>query len=513
MSDWKPTRALTRQSALGAAGLLAIALCFLVNYFGWKYYKRWDWTSSEIYSLSEKTENILDGLERDVDVTMFVDPQSEAYSQARELLTRYEAASPRVTVEVVDPARDLARTQELLQQGNVDVVIFASGDERRVVATGDLVEYDYSGLQFGEGPSIKGFKGEQEFTAAILSLSEERQRVAAFSAGHGEGDIDDPPGLGFSAAKSLLERDNFAVRRWESLAEPRVPEDVDLLVVAGPKTAFTEPEAAAIGDYLDRGGRVLALLDPAFSPLQGSAPTGLEAVLAANGAEIGADIVIDPSAAVPFFGAETLFATNFGPHAATEDLDQAGVSVILPLARSVAAAEVEGVTSTVLLETTRDGWGERDLDALDAVEKGDDDLAGPVPLAVAVEVESAETTLDGAIPDQVAVEPADLATEDAAQAPEESSDATEAMRLVVVGDSDFAGDSQIGNAGNAFLFSNLVNWLAEREAAVAIPPRQPTATKLNLSQSQMSGVRWLTVALVPLAALASGFAVYRRRRR
>ncbi len=509
VSDSQRTRTLTRQSTLGVAALLAVALCLLVNYFGWKYFARWDWTQSSLYSLSEKSENILAELDQDIAVTMFVDPEAAGYQQAKELLSRYEAASSRISVVDVDPARDLARAQELMQQGAVNVVIFDSGEAQRMVETDDLIEYDYSGMQFGEGPTIKGFKGEQEFTAAILGLAEGRRRVVALTRGHGEADVDDPSGAGLTAVKTLLERDNFEVVAWESLADPSVPSGTELLVVAGPKIPFTPPEADAIASYLDSGGRLLAMIDPQFSPLGGAATTGLEQVLAANGVELGADIVVDPSGAVPFFGAETLFAGNFGDHPATRTLEEASLNVILPLAQSVAATEVEGLRSETLIQTTDDGWGERDLEHLDQVQRDESDRLGPVALAIAVEVESESELAAGGESFDAPGELSDSTAESTADAV----DRTDSLRMVVIGDSEFATDNQIGNSGNAFLFSNLVNWLAERDAAVAIPPRTPEQTRLNLTQNQMAGARWLTVVLVPLTVLVAGFAVYRRRRR
>ncbi len=493
-----------RQSTLGAAAVLTVALFVLVNYFGWKYYTRWDWTNEGLYTLSEQSKNIVANLDKDIRVTVFMDPQEEGYQQALELLSRYEAASPRVQVDNVDPARDLARAQELINQGAINVVIFDSGEDRRIVETADLVEYDYAGLQFGQQPEVSAYKGEQEFTAAILSLSEGRRRRVVMTVGHGEADVEDPSGAGLTGVKALLERNNFDVVRWESLADPQVPENTDLLVIAGPKTSFTPPEVDAIGDYLDNGGRLLALLDPELSPLGGLTPSGLEDVFAANGVEVGADIVVDPAGAVPFFGAETLMTTRFGDHPSVKALADAGVSVILPLAQSVSSLEVEGVQTTVLLETSAEGWGERDLDNLDAVQQDETDRPGPVPLALAVEAEKTGISL---------VETGDGDDEQVPSDEETADEASDEMRLVVVGDSDFITDNQVANASNAALFDNLINWLAERQAALAIPPRTPEQTRLNLTRSQVSGARWLTVVIVPLAMLVGGFAVYRRRRR
>jgi len=56
---------------------LIISLLLIVNYFGWKYYKRFDWTGSQLYSLSEKTVNVLKGLRHDVDFYVFLSPDEQ----------------------------------------------------------------------------------------------------------------------------------------------------------------------------------------------------------------------------------------------------------------------------------------------------------------------------------------------------------------------------------------------------------------------------------------------------
>ena len=97
-------RRLTAVSTLSVGLLLVLALFAIVNYFGWKYHQRFDWTGSELYTLSEKSENIVRGLDRDIEAVVFLSPADPLYDSVRELLARYEAASPRLTVRYVDAA-------------------------------------------------------------------------------------------------------------------------------------------------------------------------------------------------------------------------------------------------------------------------------------------------------------------------------------------------------------------------------------------------------------------------
>ena len=178
-------RQLVRTGTLSAGVLLLAALLVILNYFGWKYYKRFDWTSSQLYSLSDKTQKVLKGLQKDVDFVVFLSPeQHDLYQPTTELLQRYGSASRRVHVRVIDLEKNPIEAQSLGQKYGVTTqgVVVASGDDKRVVASQDLAEID---SQSGEA-RITGFKGEQLFTSAILQLSEGRKPKILFTTGHGE---------------------------------------------------------------------------------------------------------------------------------------------------------------------------------------------------------------------------------------------------------------------------------------------------------------------------------------
>jgi len=502
-------RQLVAGGILGAGVLLVAALVLIVNYFGWKYHQRFDWTKDRLYTLSEKSRATVAALDKDVEVVVFMRPSEELYPPVRELLQRYEAASKRLAVRVVDPEKNLAEAQRLVEKyqvQNLNLVVFDDGRERRVIESADLADYDYSGMQFGQGPTMTGFKGEQRFTGALLELMESRKPKILFTSGHGEADLDDAVGpRGLGQAQELLGRDNFAVESWASLGQTAVPAGTDLVVVAGPTSRFVEPELAAFAAYLAAGGRMLVLLDPTLAPDGGLVDTGLNGFLAGYGVRVGDDIVVDPSRTLPFFGPETIFVNHYGDHAITKSLGEAQLSVILPLGRSVAKGDAAGYEVAELLRTSDEGWGERGLDNLGAVVRDEQDLAGPVALGVAV-------SAGGSTPEEPApAEPADGSGEgegSAAATPD-----LPAMRLVVYGDSDFSTNGQLVNADNATLLAETMSWLVERAQGVGIPAKQPEQVRLTLTQGQLSAVFWLTLALLPGTAILAGVAVFLRRRR
>lgn len=500
---------LTQGSILSAGVLLVLALVGLLNYLGMRYYHRFDWTSAKIYSLSEKTGSILAGLDRDIEITLFLPEDSPLHDASKELLERYAAKSPRVHFRVISAEKNVIEAQRLVDQfqlSSLNVVVFESGNDRRIVEETDLADYDYSALQYGGSPEMTGFKGEEAFSGAILELVESRKPKVLLTSGHGEAALEEAGGRGLSGISELVGKENVALQTWASLGQPEVPEGTDLLVIAGARAAFAEPELAAFGRYLDRGGRLLVLVDPELAPAGGSlVETGLERWLEAYGVKVGANIVLDPEATVQFYGPETLIAGATGSHPIVRSLEQRKIGVVVTFARSVAAGKApEGTVAQVLLETTAEGWGETDLTNLRAVAKGPEDLAGPVPLAVAV---GAPTTPPP---------PPDLEDEElgAGTAPKPLDPAkAPAWRLVVVGDSDFASNSLLPLSGNPILVANAFNWLLDRQNLLGIGPKKPEQVRMTLSPGQLSGILWFVLAGLPALSIAAGVAIYRKRRR
>jgi hypothetical protein len=498
---------LAEGSMLSAGVVLAALLLALVNYFGWKYHRRLDWTKASLYSLSEKTKNVLAGLDRDVEVVVFTSPGAQLASEVEEILSRYDALSPHLSVRVVDPAKNLAEAERLLQQYGtryvVDTVkvVFEAADERRIFEGDQLAEMDFSSMQFGGAAEIASFNGEEVFNGALIELASGRQAKVLFSTGHGERKPSDFSGRGLRAAEELLRRNNLTTEEWRSLGQTEVPAGTDLVVVAGPTTSFIRPELELFDAYLARGGRMLWLLDPTLAPGGGLVDLGISDWLARYGVRLGADAVQEPAKSVPSYSPETFFADAWSDHPTTRALRENELPVILALARSVGKAEeTPGYTVTKLLETGGEGWGEIDFDGAAAPERGAGDLAGPVSLAVAVE--KAPDGAQGAAPQASGAAGSGAATS-----------AVPALRMVVIGDSDFASDSLVVQVqSNAILLDNALNWLLARESLLGIPPKKPEQVRLTLTGDEMLTILAL-VALLPLATVVGGIAVYLKRRR
>ncbi len=483
-----------------AAVLLVIALAVMINWLGARHWHRADWTASNLYTLSEKSHNILGDLDEEVRIIVFMTPGSELWPQVRELLNRYDVASDSIVVEYIDPDREPLKTQQLAEEFGISVantVVFTAGDRSKYVTSDQMAEFDYSGMQYGQQPTLSAFKGEEQFTAAILSLVAPDVPKIYFVMGHGEPSLQAAAGRsvrGLSILHESLKRENMEAAET-SLLSGHIPDDADVLAIVGPTQAFTVAEINAIDTYLRDGGRLLVALDPLIEPDGTMRMTRLEALLADWDVEIRTDLVIDPSKKLPFYDLSAVYLDTYGTHPITEGME--GFAVLFMVARSVAAVAEPIGTVTTLIETSSEGWGETDLSQLirgEPVDPGEFDTPGPVAVGLAV-----EHTPQGA-------EGMDDPTSD------EPSPDVAGTRLVVMGDSDFLSDSEISNAGNSVLAINAFNWLAAQEHALGIPPKTVTQSGMYLTGSQMQMILFLILIVMPGAAIAAGILVWRRRR-
>lgn len=498
-SEKTPTsrrRRLVIGSNVLAQVLIVFVVMFMINWLVSRHYQRWDWTTTRYYALSDKTKQTLAALTEPVQVVVFIPPSSirdyveKVLQDVRDLLNEFALhARGKLTVEYVDPQRDLARARQLVEQFKLDspdVVIFARSDRHKFVRLDELVELEYGNPYLQQAPRIKAFKGEGLFLAALQSVVEEQPPRVVFLTGHGERDPDDfDQQHGYSDLARYIRRDNIQVEKCNLLETGEVPTNAAAIIIAGPRQRFTEPELAALQNYLRNQGRLFVLLDPRYD-------AGLVPFLESWGVTVDNNLVMARGGRL--LGTELLLVDALGatyaPHPITKSLQ--GVNTSFAYARSVRArnqAEMPAADQpfvTELVRTPPAFWGETDLDAQRSTFDPATDLPGPLSLAVAVEKGR----------------PRDVNVE------------LGSSRLVVVGTSSFVDNRHVEVGGsNLDFFMNALNWLLQREQLVAVGPKTPTEFSLNMSVQQVRAVYALVVAGLPLGVGALGVLVWLRRRK
>lgn len=485
------------QGHLAAALLAGAALLGLVNYLGFRHYTRWDFTRGGVHSLAPKTIDILGALDRPLRIISFLPEEGlsspDTVREIRALLESLRQKNPqRITLETLDPLRDPLKARALLTEFGidplrdpVDVVVVQSGPRRKQVRLEEMVELDQNS-EPGMPAPVKSLKAEDVLMAAIVGVTRDRQPQVLFAQGHGERDPRSSGEIGLSRLVEALGREDIQVSTWESLGSTAVPEGTSVVVAAAPASIWLEPERKALEAYLERGGRVLLLFEPSFQRgTGGPVKTGLEPLLERWGITVVPDVAIDPSRALPFFGAETFYADSEPGHPITAALGGQPVLFVLASSLRLNPAASPDLRLQSLVAASAQAWGETDLAGLQkGVAQDASDTPGPFPLVAA-----AEHTSTG------------------------SSGKSPGGRLVVGSDVDLAANLAFDQLANRPFVLNIFSWLLEEDRSLGIPPKDRTLSRLFLTQQQLISVFLVTVVLLPLVTVAAGLLVWMKRRR
>jgi len=453
-----------RQTKYGAylAVYLAVVLAILAaaNYLANRYNKTVDATRSKLFSLSDQTKKVVGNLKQDVRIFYFDTSarmnESRFGASPRDLLGRYDNLSHRIAVEFVDPVRNPKRA--------LDMKVTSAGTT--IVEVG------------GRREEAKSLSEEQVTNALIRALKPDK-RTACFLEGHGEHDLDNSDGNGFSSVKESLESSNSNTKGVSLLVkEAAVPADCSVLVMGGPRSELIELEIQAIRKYVEGGGRAMFLLDP---PTKGVKSAALVKLLGDWGVKANNDLVVDLSGIGQLFGADALspLVARYESHAITREMRN--VATLFPLSRSVEPGDSKDKTSVdKLFNTTPRSFGTTDLSSREIKIDPKKDKAGPLSLGVAGTYRTDKEGVQG--------------------------------RFVVAGSSSFASNSVFGFGGNRDLFLNMMSWLTSDEDLISIRPKDPEDRKLTLSAAQMKYILYTSVFGFPLLIVAGGTYVWWRRR-
>jgi len=468
----KPSKLILLSSTtLGTIAFVGILV--LAALMGKYYSVRFDLTENKRYSISDQSQKIVKSLKDDINIKGFYQETDPNSMKTRDVLKTYQYYSKKINYQSVDPDRepDLAKHYQIRSYGTLVLEGFG---KTQTVTTAD----------------------EETITNAILKLIQEQERVVYFLTGHGDRDVSNFDKDGYSTAKATIERENFQVKVLNLLVDPKIPDDAALVVIAYPQKPLLKTELEALGQYLERNGRVMILLEP-FSD------GGLGNFLKDHGIIISSDIVVDTMSRV--FGASYLIPviTEYGFHKITDGFN---IACFFPTARSIGSAEdtSDNVNLTELALTSSHSWSETEFSlGQQSPPEFDEskDRKGPINVAVMADIStnSSETGKDS-----------DQQTNAASS---EATTSAEQGQLLVFGDSDFVSNNYFNLQGNSDFFLNSINFLAQQENLISIERPKTAGTPFFLSPSQERLLFWVGLLLMPMVVLASGIAVFRLRRK
>jgi ABC-2 type transport system permease protein len=434
-----------------------------------------DLTENKLFSLSDQTYKLLDGLGSDVTITTVIKAENQDPT-IKEILAKYAARSRHIALQTIDPERNpgWARQYDPSNQGLAPgSIVVASGKKFKTIGVYDMYNYDTSNPN--RQPQLTSLSVEQRVTSAVQFVTAARNVTLFVLQDHGEQTLDS---LGLAAA---VGNENYAVKSLSLLTEKAVPADADILLVLAPKTDITGQDADKIRAFLDQGGRAVILVDLLAKD---KALPNLAGLLQSYGVEVRSAVVVegDPNkiaAQNPLY-----VIPNLEYHDILSPLRTNNYAIVMPGPQAIQTLELKKRSLKVeaLLTSSSRSWGKTSIANAKTISKENGDLAGPFTLAVAI------------------TDPApDPAKKD--------------TKLIVVGNIQFLSQALTMQVpGNGDFFMNSLDWLREQKQSISIRPKNLLQMRLSLTNLQALLFSGLVVIVLPLLILGAGFFVWMRRR-
>ena len=511
-SKWWQKRSTQSTTNALIATLSVLVILGLINFLGIRYHLRLDLTDTQLFTLSPQSRELVSNLPETMKVWLFT---KEKNSQDQELLDNYHRQSNKFKFEYVDPE---------LKPGLVDR--FGVKDYGEV-----YLEFQTK-RQLVQRISEDERLSEIKLTNRLQQMINPKTAKVYFLQGHSEHPLSGSKGAISKAIQGLIDK-NFTISTLNLAERPQVPNDADVVIVAGPQKELLTGEVTTLQNYLNRGGNLLLMIDPNTNPK-------IDTLLKEWGVRLDNRLVIDNSGESLQLGPATILVTEYGQHPITQDF--ANNISVYPLTRPLEIDPVSGVESMVLLKTKPypNSWAESDQKSEKLEFNEDKDLKGPLTLGVALTrkllnsptaiptptptAQNSPTAIPNPIPtaqnSPTAIpNPIPTAQNSPTTIPNPipttttSPTTAKESRLVVFGNSNFATDSLFEQQLNGDVFLNTVSWLSQQdEKLLSIRPKEPKNRRIIISNLEANLLTISAVILLPLLGLLTGFIIWWKRR-
>ena len=265
------------------AHIVILILSIVALYFiSEKCFFRLDLTSEKRYSISDNTERLLEGLEKPLDIKIYLDgdlnPGFLRLKRAtKEMLDEFSAyCGSEIEYEFINPSSGATNAErekkyaELEKRGMRGTMVYDRDNEgkaiQKIIYPWAEISYDGKTLPVCLLKNVAGNSGEENLNISIENLefgltdvirmlyNREVQKIA-FIEGHGEF----PEPLVYDASQGLSHY--YQVDRGSITNDVNILDGYKAIIIAGPESKFTEQEKYVIDQYIMKGGKVLWLLD------------------------------------------------------------------------------------------------------------------------------------------------------------------------------------------------------------------------------------------------------------
>jgi len=423
-----------------------------------------DLTPNKLFSISERTSEVLEELDQEVIIYAFFDEVNfrDSYVELHKLMEDYTSKNSNIKIKYIDAYKNPGEVNKLdpdkfykIQPNNF---LFVSGDKKRKVTMSDFTtkrSNPFTGQTYDE------LAIEETLTGAIIFVTAEDTPIVYFIQGHGELDLSR-----ISALNEYLKRNNFDVRTLETLTAETIPEEADMLVFLSPQTDITIEERIKIQDFLDdtseKNKALMVFIDPVE---QGTDYAQINLLLEKYNLKFNSDFLSET---------DSEYFLPGQPFYLLPEYTQGGYKVFAPFSRSVEILknQKEFITEEALLITSE---GAESVDVISG-----ETVTGLRNVAARVDYKG------GYFP----------------------------LRIFAIGNTSFLNDQVIANYENNMEFMlEQIRWSLMREgSSIYIAGKPAFDTTIKISQRQATAISLALIIIIPLILFGVGTIIYVRRK-
>lgn len=503
--------------------VLILAILLVLNLISVNLFARLDLTEGNVFSLSRASKDVVRSLNDRLIVKMYftkdLPPPYNSYVRyLKDKLEEYQAyAGGRLKLEMIDPGEE-GKELDAQRYGIPPLQVNAMENDKieiKKVYMGMVLLFEDKKEVIPVVQDVSGL--EYELTSTIKRISTMFLPSVGFLIGKDGPDLD----ADLTYLNQALSR-HYRVRRINLDEGDRIPIDVRVLVILGPKRGLSTWEKYGIDQYLMKGGKLALLLNHIDVDIQQALAKkqdlGIEDFLGNYGIKINDDLVIDWQCNrigvtqqrgmytvqnimnYPYFP----LATDFNrENLMVKDLETVSFNYVSSLDSSLASTK--GLWFEPIIRSSKNsGIQVAPFDVNPLRQFAPEDFAqGPLVLGAAIQGSFKSYFSDV---DQSQLESEIGYVESTlTQSPEN--------RLVVVGDADFIMDKNLRGNDNLAFFLNMVDWLTQDEALIGIRSRQVTSRPLkDVSPGGKKLIKYGNTFGLPFLVIAFGVVRWQIRR-
>ena len=436
--------------------ILLLLAAGAIGYLSTRYAHQSDWTANGRTSLSGASRAVLGAMPGPVEIVSYASPQGGLRQAIAGFVQRYQQVKPDLTLRFVDPQLDPGKMRELGITVDGALILHYQGREQRLDEL-----------------------SEESLTNGLERLIRGDDRIVAFVTGDGERNADGNANAGLGIFMSQLEQRGMRAVPLNFAQVGAVPQHTDLVVLASPSLALAPAAVQALVSYVQNGGNLLWLTEPANDDL------GLAPLAAELGIRVLPGVLVDGAGVALGLHDPRMIALGAYPlNAITQGFT---LTTLFPQVSALAQVSHDKWAVVPFLRSSAQSWTEFKP------------IANSQPSDIRYDASLGE--LKG---------PLDFGFALSRLSP--SPDKSE-QRVVVIGDGDFLSNTYLGNGGNRALGERVFDWLLGDDKLVNLPPRGAPDRLLQISQGELNGLSFGFLLALPLLLLLIGGAIAWRRRR